>query len=139
MEATHWLPVWQWHRSRCGHVAHQTNDTATPCCQALVDENMPENALDMGELLRNELSKIKSPRLASVRGRGLMNAIVIKEQDDVAAWDVCLRLRDNGLLVCVLLPWTMTIADVFASAPPCTDQTNAPRYHSAGTTAHYYT
>lgn len=60
---------------------------------------MPENALEMGQLLRSELSQIKSPRLASVRGRGLMNAIVIKQHGGVAAWDVCLRLRDNGLLV----------------------------------------
>lgn len=75
---------------RCQNLVHP---------QALVDEKMPENALAMGELLRSELSKISSPRLASVRGRGLMNAIVIKEHDGVAAWDVCLRLRDNGLLV----------------------------------------
>ncbi len=61
---------------------------------------MSDNALAMGQLLRNELSKITSPRLAAVRGRGLMNAIVIKGEGGVTAWDVCLRLRDNGLLVC---------------------------------------
>ena len=52
----------------------------------------------MGNVFRAELKKIKSPMLKSVRGKGLLNAIDVQPHKGKTAWDVCLRLRDNGLL-----------------------------------------
>ena len=41
----------------------------------------------------------RTDRVVAVRGKGLLNAVVIEERGGVSAWDVCLRLKDNGLLV----------------------------------------
>eukprot|EP00798_Chlamydomonas_sp_ICE-L_P009070 gene9070-16196_t len=71
-----------------------------------------QNAFVLGEKLRTRLSAIKSPRLESVRGRGLLNALIIKEQGDVSAWDVCMRMRDNGLLA------KPTQGNIIRFAPP---------------------
>lgn len=62
------------------------------------EENLAENAEKMGIILRNELMKLPSDVVTTVRGKGLLNAIVIRETKDCDAWKVCLRLRDNGLL-----------------------------------------
>ena len=45
------------------------------------------------------VQSLGSSRIKLVRGKGLLNAIVINEEDGVSAWDVCLRLAENGLLV----------------------------------------
>ena len=64
-----------------------------------MDEKLAENSFTLGEVLRKQLRSCGSKRLDLVRGKGLMNAIVIKDAGDkVTAMDVCLRLRDNGLL-----------------------------------------
>ena len=52
--------------------------------------------LQLGAILREELSKLPPDVVKTVRGRGLMNAIVISDEFD--AWDVCVRLAENGLL-----------------------------------------
>lgn len=78
----------------------------------LIDEKMAENATTMGELLRAELRKITHPALIDVRGKGLLNAIVIKGEDDDAAWRLCLKMRDNGLLA------KPTHGDKIRFAPP---------------------
>lgn len=65
----------------------------------LQDERLAENAAQLGELLRSELRAIGSPLVHSVRGKGLLNAIVVNERPGASAWDVCVKLRDNGLLV----------------------------------------
>lgn len=78
----------------------------------LVDEDMAGNATRMGELLRSELSQIDHPALLNVRGRGLLNAIVIKGRDAEAAWRLCLKMRDNGLLA------KPTHGDKIRFAPP---------------------
>ena len=62
------------------------------------DEKLAENAEKMGVLFRDELRKINSPYIELVRGKGLLNAIVIKPFNGKTAWDVCLQMRDNGLL-----------------------------------------
>jgi Aminotransferase class-III len=73
--------------------------TARTALQVLVDEKLAENSAKLGEVLRRELRAGGSKRLELVRGKGLMNAIVIKDLGDgVSAMDVCLKLRDNGLL-----------------------------------------
>ena len=62
------------------------------------DEKLAENAEKMGVIFRDELRKINSPYIELVRGKGLLNAIVIKPFNGKTAWDVCLQMRDNGLL-----------------------------------------
>jgi len=59
---------------------------------------MAENAEVMGTLLRTGLKKINSLHIADVRGKGLLNAIVIDHRNKDAAWELCLRLKENGLL-----------------------------------------
>lgn len=71
---------------------------ATAALEVLRDEKLAENAAKMGEIFRRELERLQQPWVQKVRGRGLMNAIVIDPKSPVKAWDLCLRLRDNGLL-----------------------------------------
>jgi ornithine--oxo-acid transaminase len=78
----------------------------------LKEENMAANATAMGELLRKELLALDSPYIAAVRGKGLLNAIVIDHADKNAAWDLCLTLKDNGLLA------KPTHGDKIRLAPP---------------------
>lgn len=78
--------------------------------QVLLDENLAERSERLGETLRGELRNLPSSVVKSVRGRGLLNAIVISEEFD--AWDVCLKLRDRGLLA------KPTHGDTIRLAPP---------------------
>jgi ornithine--oxo-acid transaminase len=80
----------------------------------LKEENMAANAAKMGELLREELKQIKSPRIKLVRGKGLLNAIVIDHSSKDAALQLCLALKDNGLLA------KQTQGDKIRFAPPLT-------------------
>jgi hypothetical protein len=66
--------------------------------QVLVDEGLAERAEHLGRIFRDALKQIPSERVKEVRGRGMLNALVIREKDGVSAWEVCLKLRDNGLL-----------------------------------------
>ena len=64
-----------------------------------MEERLADNSTSRGVSLRERLRAIGSPRVRTVRGKGLMNAMVIKDVGDgVTAMDVCMRLRDNGLL-----------------------------------------
>jgi ornithine--oxo-acid transaminase len=62
------------------------------------DENLAENAEELGKIFREELQKIDSEMIELVRGRGLLNAIVVKPKNGKTAWDVCVKMKDNGLL-----------------------------------------
>lgn len=62
------------------------------------DEKLMENAARLGEIFRSELKAFNHPMVELVRGKGLLNAVVIKPMNGKEAWDVCLKLRDNGLL-----------------------------------------
>lgn len=62
------------------------------------DEKLTENAARLGEIFRERMGAVKSDMVELVRGKGLLNAVVIKPKNGKTAWDVCLRLRDNGLL-----------------------------------------
>jgi ornithine--oxo-acid transaminase len=64
----------------------------------LKDENMTKNAALMGDYFRKGLEAIHSPRIETIRGKGLLNAIVIHQTDDDTAWKLCLELKENGLL-----------------------------------------
>lgn len=80
--------------------------------QVLVDEGLCDRAEALGRVFRDQLRAIPSPRVKAVRGRGLLNALVIEERGGVSAWDVCVRLRDNGLLT------KPTHGDTIRLAPP---------------------
>ncbi len=62
------------------------------------DEKLSENAEKLGKIFRSELNKINSEMIELVRGKGLLNAIVIRQKNNKTAWDVCLALKENGLL-----------------------------------------
>jgi len=64
----------------------------------LKDENMTKNAALMGDYFRKGLEAIHSPGIETIRGKGLLNAIVIHQTDDDTAWKLCLELKENGLL-----------------------------------------
>ncbi|KIO43294.1 MULTISPECIES: ornithine--oxo-acid transaminase [Porphyromonadaceae] len=66
--------------------------------QVVKDEKLVENAEKLGKIFRKKVGEIKSDMIESVRGKGLLNAVVIKPKNGKTAWDVCLKLRDNGLL-----------------------------------------
>jgi ornithine--oxo-acid transaminase len=66
--------------------------------EVIREEKLAENAYNMGLIFREELKKIQSPMVELVRGKGLLNATVIKPMKGKTAWDVCLKMRDNGLL-----------------------------------------
>jgi len=64
----------------------------------IVDENLVEKAFLLGTIFRETLHQISSPLIKQVRGKGLLNAIVIEPQNGIDAWRVCLALMDRGLL-----------------------------------------
>jgi ornithine--oxo-acid transaminase len=80
--------------------------------RVLQEEKMATNATAMGELLRKELQALASPHISVIRGKGLLNAIVIDHADKNAAWNLCLTLKDNGLLA------KPTHGDKIRFAPP---------------------
>jgi len=85
---------------------------AMAALQVIKDEKLTERATELGEILRKELRAIKSDMLTTVRGRGLLNAIVIKPKGDKEAWDVCVKMAENGLLA------KPTHGDIIRFAPP---------------------
>lgn len=87
---------------------------AIEALQVLQDEKMCENAMKMGKLLRNEIENLNSPFIAEVRGKGLLNAIVITHSNKDAAWNVCMEMKENGLLA------KPTHGDKIRLAPPLT-------------------
>ncbi len=83
--------------------------------QVLLDENLADNAENMGIIFRERMNDLmqKSTLVTEVRGKGLLNAIVIKPFDNgKSAYDVCLMLKDNGLLA------KQTHGDIIRFAPP---------------------
>ncbi len=85
---------------------------AMTALQVLKDEKMAENAEIRGQELRSKLEALKSPFISLVRGKGLLNAIVIDHPNKDAAWDLCLELKNNGLLA------KPTHGDKIRFAPP---------------------
>jgi len=85
---------------------------AQAALEVVIDESLAENAYRLGKIFRRELRAFDNDMITLVRGRGLLNAIVIKPKDGKEAWDVCLKLRDNGLLA------KPTHGDIIRFAPP---------------------
>ena len=71
---------------------------AKAALEVVKNENLTEKAEKLGEIFRTELAKIKSPFIELIRGKGLLNAVIIKPHNGVEAWDVCVKLKENGLL-----------------------------------------
>ena len=62
------------------------------------DEKLDENADRMGKIFRSEVAKINHKMIKKVRGKGLLNAVVTEPSGDVKAWDICVMLKEKGLL-----------------------------------------
>ena len=85
---------------------------AIAALQVLKDENMSENAEKLGEYFRTQIRNLNSPFISLVRGKGLLNAIVIKHENKDAAWDLCVNMMQHGLLA------KPTHGDKIRLAPP---------------------
>ena len=71
---------------------------AIAALEVVKDEKLAENATILGEVFRSEMKKIKSDMITLVRGKGLLNAIVIEPKGGKSAWDVCVKMKDKGVL-----------------------------------------
>ena len=88
---------------------------AQTALQVIVDEKLTQNARRLGKIFRSEMNAfIKESKIVKlVRGRGLLNAILINDtEESKTAWNICLRLRDNGLLA------KPTHGNIIRFAPP---------------------
>lgn len=88
---------------------------ATAALDVVEEENLSERAEKLGEMFRNEIKKVieKSDLVHSVRGKGLLNAIIINDsQHSPTAWNLCLALKENGLLA------KPTHGNIIRLAPP---------------------
>jgi ornithine--oxo-acid transaminase len=87
---------------------------AMEALKILKEEKLAENAEALGIILREELTKLmaQTDAVTAVRGKGLLNAVVIKEKNGKTAWDVCVALAENGLLA------KPTHGDIIRFAPP---------------------
>ncbi|HPW67249.1 MAG TPA: ornithine--oxo-acid transaminase [Salinivirgaceae bacterium] len=79
---------------------------------AIKEENMLENVEKMGKLFRQEMKSIKSDMIQLVRGKGLLNAVVINNKPGKTAWDVCIEMANNGVLA------KPTHGNIIRFAPP---------------------
>lgn len=75
-------------------------------------EKLAEKAEHLGEIFREEFRNIDSDMIALVRGKGLLNAVVIRPKGDKTAWDVCVAMKDNGVIA------KPTHGDIIRFAPP---------------------
>jgi len=85
---------------------------ARAALEVIKEENLAENAMELGKAFRESVKEVKSPLIREVRGKGLLNAVEIEHPDKEAAWKLCLQLKDNGLLA------KPTHGDKIRLAPP---------------------
>lgn len=85
---------------------------ALAALQVVQEENLADRAEEIGVYFRNQLEALQSPFIKTVRGKGLLNAIVIAHEDPNAAWELCMELMKNGLLA------KPTHGDKIRFAPP---------------------
>jgi len=87
---------------------------ALEALKVLKEEKLAENAEKLGVIFREEMNKLKNETslITAVRGKGLLNSIVIKEKEGKTAWEVCLKFAENGLLA------KPTHGDIIRFAPP---------------------
>lgn len=85
---------------------------AMAALDVIKDEKLAENAEKMGKIFREEFSNIKSEMIAKVRGKGLLNAVIIRPKNGKTAWDVCVAMKEYGILA------KPTHGDIIRFAPP---------------------
>ena len=78
----------------------------------VIDENLSDNANLMGNIFREELNKLNSSIIKEIRGKGLLNAIEIKKTSSISAWEICIFLKNKGLLA------KPTHGNIIRFAPP---------------------
>ena len=87
---------------------------AIAALQIIKDEKLEENSQKLGEIFRAEFRNIKSDMIEKVRGKGLLNAVIIRPKNGKTAWDVCVAMKDNGLIA------KPTHGHIIRFAPPLT-------------------
>lgn len=87
---------------------------AVAALEVIKEEKLVENAERLGKIFRDEIRKIDSPMIELVRGKGLLNAVIIKPMNGKEAWDVCLKMAENGLIA------KPTHGHIIRFAPPLT-------------------
>ena len=88
---------------------------AKAALEVIKDENLEDNALNMGEVFRGRLESLKekSDLVTLIRGKGLLNAMVINDTEESStAWDICIAMKDNGLIA------KPTHGNIIRFAPP---------------------
>lgn len=71
---------------------------AIAALDVVINENLAEKSEHLGHIFREEFRSIKSDMIELVRGKGLLNAVIIKPKGDKTAWDVCVAMKDNGVI-----------------------------------------
>ncbi len=89
-----------------------SSKVAIAALEVIKDEKLAEKADKLGHIFRDEMKSVKSERIKVVRGKGLLNAVVINPVDGKEAWDVCLAMKDLGVLA------KPTHGDIIRFAPP---------------------
>lgn len=87
---------------------------AITALEVLKEEKLAENAAQQGDYFRKKLAELNHPLIKTIRGKGLLNAIVIQHENQEAAWEICLIMKENGLLA------KPTHGDKIRLAPPLT-------------------
>lgn len=87
---------------------------AMAALEVVKNEKLAEKAEKLGKIFRDEFNSIKSDMIELVRGKGLLNAVVIRPKGDKTAWDVCVTMKDNGMLA------KPTHGHIIRFAPPLT-------------------
>ena len=85
---------------------------AIAALEVVKDEKLAEKAEYLGKIFREELGSVKSEMIELVRGKGLLNAVVIRPKNGFEAWDVCVKMKDMGLLA------KPTHGNIIRFAPP---------------------
>ncbi|MEE4196187.1 MAG: ornithine--oxo-acid transaminase [Bacteroidales bacterium] len=85
---------------------------AIAALEVIKEEKLAENAEKLGEIFREEFRSIKSDMIELVRGKGLLNAVVIKNKEGKTAWDVCVAMAEAGVLA------KPTHGNIIRFAPP---------------------
>ena len=87
---------------------------AIAALEVVKEEKLAENAERLGKIFREEFSSIKSEMIELVRGKGLLNAVVIRPKNGKEAWDVCLAMKEKGVIA------KPTHGHIIRFAPPLT-------------------
>jgi len=85
---------------------------ATAALEVVKEEKLAERAEYLGKIFREEMAKLHSPMIELIRGKGLLNAVVIKNKPGKTAWDVCMEMKECGVLA------KPTHGNIIRFAPP---------------------